>query len=161
VTESEVSVEARIAASPAALYDLVSDVTRMGQWSPENTGGRWLRGATGPVVGARFKGANRDGWRRWSTTCTVVTALPGRHFAFDVDFAKVPVARWSYEFAEDGDGCVVTERWADRRARWFSRVSRPVMGVKDRAAHNRDGMRATLDALEVAAEAPVARRADG
>jgi uncharacterized protein YndB with AHSA1/START domain len=156
--EPDVSVELRIAASPTRLYDLVSDVTRMGEWSPENTGGRWLRGAAGASVGARFRGSNRNRGRRWSTTCTVVTAAPGREFAFEVDFVKVPISRWSYEFVEDGDGTVVTERWHDRRPRWMERVSKPVMGVKSRADHNRDGMRATLAALQSAAEAPVARR---
>jgi uncharacterized protein YndB with AHSA1/START domain len=49
-----VSVERTIAASPDALWKMVSDVTRMGEWSPENTGGEWLKGATGPAVGAKF-----------------------------------------------------------------------------------------------------------
>ena len=43
------------------LYDLVSDLPRMGEWSPENTGGKWVNGAAGPVVGARFKGSNKSG----------------------------------------------------------------------------------------------------
>ncbi len=43
------------------LWSLVSDVTRAGEWSPENIGGSWLDGATAPVVGARFRGTNRRG----------------------------------------------------------------------------------------------------
>jgi polyketide cyclase/dehydrase/lipid transport protein len=97
-------VEEKIEASPLAVYELVSDVTNMGRWSPETTACRWLRGATGPAVGARFKGANRDRWRRWSTTCTVVSADPGRMFAFDVKFWGIPVARWAYEFAPEATG---------------------------------------------------------
>ena len=30
-----------IARDPEALYDMVSDVTRMGEWSPVCTGGSW------------------------------------------------------------------------------------------------------------------------
>ena len=47
-----------IAASAAEWYDMVSDLRRMGEWSPENRGGAWIKGARGPAVGARFKGSN-------------------------------------------------------------------------------------------------------
>src|SRR5687767_14844027 len=104
MTGTDVKVEERIAAPADSLYALVSDITRTGEWSPENVGGRWLGSATEPAVGARFRGSNRRGFRRWSTRCTVVAADPGRRFAFDVAFAGIPVARWSYEFASDGDG---------------------------------------------------------
>ena len=74
----DVAVEETIEATPLALYRLVSDVTNMGRWSPETTACRWLGGATGPAPAVRFKGANRDGWRRWSTKCTIVAADPPR-----------------------------------------------------------------------------------
>src|SRR5687767_630723 len=115
MTSPEVKVAERVAAPADALYAMVSDVTRMGEWSPENLGGRWLGAATGPAVGARFRGSNRRGLRRWSTTCTVVAADPGRRFAFEVAFAGIPVARWSYEFAPGNGDTVVTETWTDRR----------------------------------------------
>ena len=73
----------RIAASPQRIYDLVTDVAGMGRLSPECTGGRWLDGATGPAVGARFKGSNKRGFVRWSTTNTVVAAEPGVVFSFE------------------------------------------------------------------------------
>jgi uncharacterized protein YndB with AHSA1/START domain len=152
VTANQVTVEERIAASPQVLYDLVSDVTAMGRWSPETQACRWLDGADGPTVGARFKGTNKDGWRKWTTTCTVVAAEPGRRFEFDVVFGGLPVSRWTYEFTADGDATLVTERWSDRRARWMVRVSPYVMGVRDRADHNREGMVATLAGLRRGAE---------
>ena len=98
-------------------------------------------------------GTNRHGLRRWSTRCTVTAAEPGRSFAFDVDFAGVAISRWAYELREDPDGCVVTESWTDRRPLWMRASSVPVMGIADRAAHNRRGMQATLRALRLAAEA--------
>ncbi len=146
------SATARIAASGDALYALVSDVTRMGEWSPENVGGRWLGGATAPAVGARFRGSNRRGWRRWSTTCTVVAADPGCGFAFDVSVAGIPASHWTYEFRPDGDATVVTETWTDRRPRWFALLAGATMGIDDIRAHNQENMRATLANLATVAE---------
>jgi hypothetical protein len=147
----QVHVEERIAAQAAALYEMVSDITRMGSWSPETTACRWIGGATAPAVGARFKGANKRGWRHWQTACTVVAAEPGRRFAFDVTLGPLPIARWAYDFVPDGDGCRVVETWTDRRPALLRRLSPFVMGVADQAAHNREGMRATLAQLRVAA----------
>lgn len=152
VAEEEVTETARTEASANDIYSLVSDVTRMGSWSPENIGGRWLDGATGPAVGARFRGSNRRGWRRWSTTCTVVAAEPGRQFAFDVEVDVVPAARWSYELEPEGDTTMVTERWTDHRPAWFARLAGMTMGIADMRAHNRKNIRQTLANLTIAAE---------
>ena len=65
--------------------------------------------------GAVFKGHNRNGVFRWSTTCTVTDAEPGRLFAFDVRYFGVPVASWRYDIADRGGGCRVTEGTWDRR----------------------------------------------
>lgn len=155
-TEAEptvVEVEERIAADPASLYGLISDVTSMGRWSPENHSCRWLGGATGPAVGARFRGANKDGWRRWSTVATVVEADDGRRFAFDVRFVGMPIARWTYDLEADGEATKVVERWDDHRWGAMRSISKVVMGVPDRPGHNRSNMQATLAALKAAAEA--------
>lgn len=141
-----------IRAKPRAVWALVSDVTRMGRWSPETTSCRWLDGATGPAPGARFRGSNQHGPLRWVTTCTVTAAEPGRRFAFDVGFGGVAISTWSYDLRATPDGCVVTESWSDRRPRWMRLSSVPVTGIVDRAGHNRRGMRATLAALKAAAE---------
>ena len=151
---ADVEVTAAVRAEPSVVYDLISDVTRMGSWSPETTSCRWLGDATGPTVGARFRGSNRHGpLLRWTTTCTVTAAVPGRRFAFDVDFAGVPIARWAYDLEPSATGCIVTESWEDRRVRALRVASVPIMGVADRAGHNRRGMQATLTALRLAAEA--------
>jgi uncharacterized protein YndB with AHSA1/START domain len=147
-----VQVEQIIAASPESLYDLVSDVTSMGSWSPETTTCRWIHGATGAAPGARFQGVNRHGWRRWRTTCTVVAADRGRRFAFDVGIGGLPVAGWAYDFLPDSSGCRVVETWTDHRHGWMIRLSPIAMGVADRASHNRDGMTTTLARLRSAAE---------
>ena len=87
-----------IDAPPERVYQLVSDVTRMGEWSPECRRCRWLDGAEGPAVGARFRGYNRRGWLRWSMLCRVTSAEPGRVFAFEtVAPIKGAQSRWRYD----------------------------------------------------------------
>ena len=72
-----------IEAPPERIYEIVTDIAQMGRLSPECTGGKWLDGATGPAVGARFKGSNKRGFARWSTTNEVVEAEPGQAFSFE------------------------------------------------------------------------------
>jgi uncharacterized protein YndB with AHSA1/START domain len=150
---TDVEVRETVAASPEEVYALVSDVTRMGEWSPETSSCRWVGDATGPKVGARFRGSNRRGPLLWTTTCTVTAAEPPHRFAFSVAYAGVPISDWSYTFAADGQSCTVVESWTDRRNKLLQVSSIPVMGVVDRGAHNRRGMVATLAALKRAAEA--------
>lgn len=149
----EISVDRVIAASPAALWARVSDLAQMGQLSPENNGGTWLGSATGPAVGARFKGDNRNGKKRWSTTAKVVEAEAGRVFAFDVTAGPFKIARWTYRFEPTGGGCRVTEVWSDQRGWLATRLGKPVSGVEDRVSHNRATMVATLDRLAEVSEA--------
>jgi hypothetical protein len=149
---NEIAVDETVAADPLSVYQLISDVTRMGEWSPETLSCRWLKGADSARVGARFKGSNRNGWRRWSTTCTVTSADPGSRFAFDVDLFGVPVATWQYDITAQGGGCRVTEHWIDRRPRWLEAVSPLGTGVADRSERNRATMTETLSRLKRAAE---------
>ena len=151
--EVEINVERVIAAPPDVLYARVSDVVRMGELSPENVGATWLRGATGPAVGARFKGENRNGKKQWSTIATVTDAEPGRLFAFEVTAGPFKVARWSYRFEPVEGACRVTETWIDRRGRVAHRMAKTVSGTADRAARNRETMTATLERLAGLSEA--------
>lgn len=152
VEPEPVSVTVHVDAAPAAVYALVSDLPRMGEWSPENTGGRWIGGATGPNVGARFKGTNRNGIRRWSTTVTVVEATAGEAFAFDVAYGPLPVAHWSYRIAAADRGCDVTETWEDRRTGLMNVLGALGSGVRDRRTFTETSIRTTLDRLKAAAE---------
>jgi len=148
---ADVEVTETVKAAPLRLYELVSDLPRMGEWSPENTGGKWVGDAAGPALGAKFRGTNRHGLAVWMTSVTITGADPGRRFAFDVDVLGVPISTWEYTFADAADGCVVTERWTDRRPGWM-RVTSIATGVRDRNAHNRRGMQETLTKLKAAAE---------
>ena len=78
------TVERHIEASPELLYDIVSDVTRTPELSPEVVKCTWVKGATGPAVGARFKAINSAGrGPNWSNWPVVITADRGREFAFN------------------------------------------------------------------------------
>jgi hypothetical protein len=100
-----------MAAPPEKVWALVSDVTRIGEFSPETFEAEWLDGATGPAVGNRFRGhvkRNERGPTYW-TTCYVTACEPGREFAFGVGSSDQPLNVWSYRLEPAGDGTDVTE----------------------------------------------------
>jgi Polyketide cyclase / dehydrase and lipid transport len=123
----------RIAAPADQVWSLVSDLPRMGEWSPQNEGGAWTNEAAGPAVGATFAGKNRNGFRKWTTTATVVACEPGKVFEIAVTTGRLRVSRWRYEFEATPEGCLVTESWVDERNA-FIRVTGRVLGAHD-AAH--------------------------
>lgn len=147
-----VSVSRVIAATPERVYALISDLPRMGEWSPENRGGRWMNGASGAALHARFKGKNQNGWRRWSTIATVVKADPPHEFVFKVSSRGFSVAKWGYVLEPVTGGTNVTETWYDNRSSLFAKVSSTATGIRDRAEFNRISMEQTLERLAVAAE---------
>lgn len=142
-----------VRADPAEVWAMVSDVTRMGEWSPEATSATWMGDADGPAAGARFRGRNRNGVFRWSTVGTITELDPGRRIEFSVSKLGMSIARWGYEVEPDGDGCRVTETWTDDRHPVMPMLGRLASGVADREAHNRAGMEETLRRLAAAAEA--------
>jgi hypothetical protein len=144
-------VHVHVDAPPEVVYGVVSDVTRMGEWSPETVKCEWIDGAAGPAVGARFKGSNKRGLARWSTKPKVIEADPGRGFAFDVDTD----VRWTYRFEADGTGTRVTESFEMLRdLRWqYAFFERWVMMIKDRRADLEQGMTLTLERIKRVVEA--------
>lgn len=98
-------------ASPEDVYAIVSDVSRTPEWSPEVIKCRWADGRRG--VGARFKGRNRSRLIRWTRTCEVVAADPGREFAFRTLFDRMnkDSTTWRYTFEPKDGGTVVTESY--------------------------------------------------
>jgi uncharacterized protein YndB with AHSA1/START domain len=141
-----------IAAPPEAVWDLVTDISRMGEWSPETTSCRWLGRRKGPEVGARFVGFNKRGWARWATTVRVVEAERGRSFAFRVDGIGV---RWGYVFEPEGDGTRLSETrdLSGARIPVVKALSVFVGGMDGHADELRAGMQATLERIKAAAEA--------
>jgi hypothetical protein len=154
IPHDEVSTE--IAAPPETVYALVSDVTRMGEWSPECFKAVWVKGASGPAVGARFRAWNKGGrGPAWFNSPVVTVADPGREFAFNRSGPGIGSYTWRYVLTPTPDGTRVTESFdADK-------LLGPVMtwltekwtGSPDRDADLRRGMTTTLARLKQAAEA--------
>jgi uncharacterized protein YndB with AHSA1/START domain len=97
--------------SPEEVWQLVSDVTRIGEFSPETFEAKWTRGSTGPEVGASFKGhvrRNGVGPTYWSG-CRVTKCVPNEVFEFSVGTDDVTLNNWGYRMEPDGSGTNVTE----------------------------------------------------
>jgi uncharacterized protein YndB with AHSA1/START domain len=95
-----------------AVWSLVSDVTRTGEWSVECRGAEWLDGASGPVKGARFRGRNRRNATRWSRVCEVLDLDAPQRLAWrTLPTHLLPDStRWEFELTPDGAGTKVIER---------------------------------------------------
>lgn len=96
-----------VAASPKEVYAAVSDITRMGEWSPVCTAGWWEEGA-GPSVGSAFTGRNEADGRTWETQCEVIAADEGKKFGFSVNKGRV---FWVYSMEAVEGGTELTESW--------------------------------------------------
>jgi hypothetical protein len=142
-----------VARAPEELYDMVADVTRMGEWSPVCKECWWDEGA-GPEVGAWFTGRNDLSDRSYETRSQVIAADRGREFAF---IRGGNLVRWGYQFAPVDGGTEVTESW-ELLPDWVTMVrERAGDGVNDQIVTFRkaaeDGIGATLAAIKSAAEA--------
>ena len=140
-----------IAAPPHLVYALVSDIERMGEWSPEAVGGRWLDGGTGNV-GDWFEGQNQSGERRWTRKCEVAEAAPGDGFTFVVGGVATNCTWWSYEMTPTVTGTHLTERW------WIVNKSPALVQASAeqyaaRIRRTQEMLPATLAGLKAAAEA--------
>lgn len=108
-----------ISATPENVYKVVSDLTRMGEFSPECHSVKWLDGATGPSPGARFVGHNRGGPVSWSREGRVVTAQPGREFSFMTDWRGHDSTLWTYRLEPTAGGSTLTESYETYWAPWW------------------------------------------
>lgn len=146
------SVTVEMAAPIQRVWDLVSDVTRIGEFSPETFEAEWLRGATGPAKGNLFRGhvkRNQKGPIYWSV-CKVTDCEPVKVFAFAVMGKGLPINNWRYDLEPTANGTRVTESFA-LADRWFNRIYWTLLG-RFRGKTNRDGMLTTLERIRVVAE---------
>lgn len=137
------------------IYDMVADLTRIGEWSPECAAAEWIDGATGPAVGARFVGHNRTGPRgliKWSRKGTVRVAERGREFAFATEEGGVEGTIWRYHLEAVDGGTRVTESYTVEK---ISVVFRIIDVPTNRHRDLIKGMTKTLAQLKAAAEASV------
>lgn len=128
-------------------FAAVTDVTRMGEWSPECVACRWVDGADEPAVGARFEGDNVAKLgpvtlKRWTTTSEITALEPNALFEFTAEGHTV----WRYDFAEADGGTVVTESFSYPPYVGWQQL------VYGRLANRRKvmtaGMQATLDRIK-------------
>lgn len=141
-----------VAVTPDELYELVSDVTRMGEWSPICRACWWDDG-DGPRVGAWFTGHNETPERTWETRSQVVAAEPGRTFAWEVNHGWV---YWGYTFEPENAGTRLTESWEFRPkgiAGFHERYGEEAdTEIEKRRQAAESGIPATLAAIKNAAE---------
>jgi uncharacterized protein YndB with AHSA1/START domain len=150
-------VSLRMAAPPEEVWALVSDVTRIGEFSPETFEGKWTRGSTGPEVGASFAGhvkRNGVGPTYWSP-CVVTKSVENELFEFAVGTEKVAINNWGYrleaEDSADGTrGTRVTEYYR-LEPMLPVRLYWSVMG-RLRGRTNEKGMRTTLEKMKTVVE---------
>jgi uncharacterized protein YndB with AHSA1/START domain len=140
-----------IAAPPEAVYDLIADVTRMGEWSPECYRCEWLDGATAAAAGARFRGYNRRGGYRWQRTAVVDAAERGREFTFTTvnDRTGRHETRWQYTLEPSPSGTVLTESF---QFLWCSLAIRAAEMFVPRGRQVNRGIETTLRRIKRAAE---------
>jgi uncharacterized protein YndB with AHSA1/START domain len=139
----------RIQSPPDKVYEMVTDVTRMGEWSPECVKAEWVDG-NGPAVGARFRGHNKLNWLiRWSTTPTVKVADPGKEFTFDTGKPGKEQTRWTYRFAPKDGGTELTESFEALTYGGFQKLTAK---PEKRAAKLTGDIQQTLERIKQAAE---------
>lgn len=143
-----------IKARPEVVYDLVADVTRMGDWSPECHRCEWLDGAGAAVVGARFRGHNRSGPLRWSNVSQITRAERASILAWTMGPADRPYSAWQHTFDATSSGVLVTEAFESLRHTLLGRLAMlPVGGEGASQARLQRGIELTLDRLRAVAEA--------
>jgi hypothetical protein len=150
LTTDSVSVD--VAAPADLIYDLIADLTRMGEWSPECVRVEWTNGATGPAAGATFRGHNRTGPGKrikWSRAGRVLTAERAAEFAFATEEGGVEGTTWRYSFEPTAGGTRVTESYTVTKIPVWARI----MDVPlNRHGELIEGMTYTLGKLKTAAE---------
>ncbi len=148
----DLEVSRDIAAPPEVVFAALTDVTRMGEWSPENHSCEWNEGHDGPALGAKWTGHNRLGDKDWSTEAQIVEFVPNEQFIFDCMVGDFVYATWGYTIEPTDAGCRVTELWQDHRPEEVKKMTKSISGVEDRVPHNKAGMEATLERLAAAVE---------
>ena len=144
-----------IDAPPDVVYGIVTDIPRMGTRSPECYRAEWLDAATSAAVGAQFRGYNRLGLIRWSTTCRVDVATPGVEFAFTVLSGKGrEETRWRYVLDDLGGATRLTESY---EFLWCPALARVAEIPFPRDKQLDRGLRQTLDRIKATAEVVTAR----
>jgi len=144
-----ITASVEISAEPDRVWSVVSDVTRMPEWSPE------LRrlypiGGRRPRVGMNMLGINRRGLAVWPTTSTVTRLEPPRAVAWRT---RESGATWTYELEPAGSGTRLTGRRDLPAFTFGTRLMAPLIGGA--IGHDEElaaGIRSTLEQIKAAVE---------
>ncbi|MDH3754037.1 MAG: SRPBCC family protein [Acidimicrobiia bacterium] len=133
------------------VFDAITDITRMGEWSPECTGGRWLDPATGPAVGAKFEGDNAAclgplTLKRWTTTSEITECTPDRVF----EFVAEGHTTWRYELTERDGATSVTESFGHEPYVGWQKYVYGMLGQREKGMVK--GMKQTLARMKTTLE---------
>jgi hypothetical protein len=150
------TVDRYIEASPEVLYDLISDVTRTPERTPDIVSCEWLDGAAGPAVGARFKSINHQGrGPNWSNKPVVTVADPAEEFSFTRSEPFGGTILWRHRFVAEGAGTRMYESYEVikpiRAMGWF--IIDTLYGMKDRQTDLRLSMTRSMDRVAELVEA--------
>lgn len=148
------SVTVSMAAPADRIWNLVADVRNTGRYSPEVMEAEWLDGASGPALGARFRGhvkRNEIGPVYW-TTCRVTACDPGREFGFEVLAGDTPANNWHYRFTPVESGTEVTESFRLNDSPLLRLYG--IFGGFLRRRRNIRDMRTTLERIKAEVERP-------
>jgi len=148
----DLEVSRTIAVPAEEVFAALTDITRMGEWSPETVKAEWSDGVATAAVGATFTGHNRNGDKEWTTEAEIVELVPNERFFFDCTVRGFVFSKWGYAIEPTDGGCIVTEYAQDLRPESALERSAQISGVADRLSHNRAGMEATLERLASALE---------
>lgn len=146
----EQSIE--VAAPGAVVWELVSDVRRMSEWSPQVTSTRLRDGFDTCELGAQFTNRNTLGDLEWTTHAEVVRFEAEHEIAFRVEENW---AVWSFTLSPSAEGCVLTQRreTPDGISELSHELTDGFMGGQDEFTQTLlSGMAETLQRIKDAAE---------
>ena len=146
-TTGEATIE--IDAGPEAVWDILADLSKIKELSPECYKAEWEGDATGPAVGAQFRGYNESGGNSWDAACVVTAADRGVEWAFEVPAQDGTATVWHYVITPTDSGCAVTESFDSPllATDYFLAMRPPRVGVL------RNNIQQTLANLKTVAEA--------
>jgi len=160
---AKVTVTLVCSAEPAALWSLITDPTRIGDFSDECVLGEWILPFSEPSVGARFQGTNQaqlsDGRvYQWTRPCTITIHEPIRRYAYLThDRWDEPASQWKFDLSWSGDETRVTHSFEHLP----EGLSGTRMAIEALAPDNRRGaLDKRLAAIEVGMKVTLARMAE-
>ena len=147
------TVQVHIDATTERVWALLSNLDRMGEWSPECYRVEWQGGASSPAApGARFRGWNRYGRMKWSVACQVKTAVPEKELSWSTLVREREMVTWCYRLEPSDGGMDLVESFEVHWLPISARLAEDYL-MFDRDRRREEAMRQTLGRIKALAEA--------